>query len=450
MATVEGLAGLKGRPAALAPLGGRRTLRTSIALFDQIIVSGSNFAATVLLARMIGVEAFGVFSALWLVVLMSVSIHLGLIAAPLMTIGADKAGEERALYHGAVLANALLLCGAAFLAYLVAAFLVLRSSLAGPAAHAPAGLAAALAIAGTLYLFQDYQRRVFFIFGRPARVLLVDGLHQGLRLLGFIGLGAAGHLTVQSALWTMAGAALIAILAGQNLLPRAAWPGRHYGSATRRHWHSGKWMTLSGLLHWLLGNGPLLVVGILLGPAALGAMRAGQNLAGVLQVALQAFENIVPPAAARAFGRGGTAALRRYLARVAVLGAIVLLPLGALIAHDPALWLELVYGPGFTSPASVLIGYFLASALLFHCLVVICALRVMEVTRPLFTSALAATVISLTAAFPAVRLAGIDGAIAAMVAGHLVMLAWLLLGAARLLGSRPAPAGGRILGCGSW
>ena len=40
-------------------------------LFDQIVVSGSNFLISILILRYLGIEEFGVFSFFWLIILFS-------------------------------------------------------------------------------------------------------------------------------------------------------------------------------------------------------------------------------------------------------------------------------------------------------------------------------------------------------------------------------------------
>jgi O-antigen/teichoic acid export membrane protein len=54
-------------------------------LFDQIIVSGSNFLLSIFILRFLGAEVFGVFTFLWLFILFFNSIQMSLIISPMMT-----------------------------------------------------------------------------------------------------------------------------------------------------------------------------------------------------------------------------------------------------------------------------------------------------------------------------------------------------------------------------
>ena len=75
---------------------------------DQGVVSGVNFITGLLIARFLGIEAFGVFTLVWMAVLFVNSIQIAMISAPMMTIGPKQSDEERASYYGAVVMNQLI------------------------------------------------------------------------------------------------------------------------------------------------------------------------------------------------------------------------------------------------------------------------------------------------------------------------------------------------------
>ena len=63
-------------------LGGREIW----ALVDQALVSGSNFLTNIVLARMVGIEAFGAFTFAWMAVLFMNGFQNALIVAPMMSV----------------------------------------------------------------------------------------------------------------------------------------------------------------------------------------------------------------------------------------------------------------------------------------------------------------------------------------------------------------------------
>ena len=54
--------------------------------------------------------------------------------------------------------------------------------------------------------------------------------------------------------------------------------GRALAEVTARHWHFSKWMTLSEVMRWSMGDFFLIISGALLGPAIVGALRATMRL----------------------------------------------------------------------------------------------------------------------------------------------------------------------------
>ena len=69
-----------------------------LALCDQILVSGSNFFFGIVILRFLGAETFGLFSFLWLLVLLFNSLQLALIINPLLSISPKYTGENKLIY----------------------------------------------------------------------------------------------------------------------------------------------------------------------------------------------------------------------------------------------------------------------------------------------------------------------------------------------------------------
>src|SRR5688572_4823975 len=63
------------------------------ALIDQALVSGTNFAMAIVLARILGIAAFGQFSLVLVIIFFCLQIQQALITAPMMTLSA-RSGEK--------------------------------------------------------------------------------------------------------------------------------------------------------------------------------------------------------------------------------------------------------------------------------------------------------------------------------------------------------------------
>src|SRR5687767_12270622 len=71
-------------------------------LIDQVVVSGSNFLAAVIVARYLGLEEFGTFSIVLLVVLFFYSFQAALLLSPMLSIGPKQQPQHADRYFGAV------------------------------------------------------------------------------------------------------------------------------------------------------------------------------------------------------------------------------------------------------------------------------------------------------------------------------------------------------------
>ncbi|MGI9405205.1 MAG: hypothetical protein ACR2O4_02445, partial [Hyphomicrobiaceae bacterium] len=70
---------------------------------DQIVVSGGNFALTIILAHQLGIVKFGVWAAIWMCVYLAGAIHNALIITPLQMFTDEKARLEDRDYLGAMM-----------------------------------------------------------------------------------------------------------------------------------------------------------------------------------------------------------------------------------------------------------------------------------------------------------------------------------------------------------
>lgn len=72
-------------------------------------------------------------------------------------------------------------------------------------------------------------------------------------------------------------------------------------------------------------------------------VQAARLLIAPLQILSMGAGSVLGPRAARAFGRGGTVELRRFLGRLAPIWVLAFLAYGALVAVAPEFWLSVLY-----------------------------------------------------------------------------------------------------------
>lgn len=421
-----------------------RALRDpALSFSDQLLSSACNFLTTILLARALGLEAFGLYTMVWLALFFAMSLQLGLIVSPMMSIGTKEEGAEAEAYY-----TVIFLHQAGFVVVAtIAIFTVLMLAAGTASSLAEAALPGAMAAAS--YLTQDFLRRYLFARRRPAGILLIDAINQTLKLGALIVLWQAGMISVANALWVVAGAAAISTLCGLGMSGPLLWRRETLASVTGRQWRSARWLVLTGSVQWALGYSGLLVTAGLFGPKVLGALRAAQSLLAVLNVVREALENIVPPLAGKALAEGGMPGLHRILGHAMLFagltGAVAVVGLGL---FGPWL-LHQLYGGEILEFDWVIVWYSFALPMALMSLVLGCAFRALERTRPVFMATLVGGCLNLLAVYPAALTFGVAGLIAVTLLSELAALTVLVVLAIRipgLLASSPAgSAGSRVV-----
>jgi len=410
---------------------------------DQALSSACNFLTTILLARALGLEAFGHYTIVWLALYFAMSLQLGLIVSPMMSIATKEQGAEAEAYYTIVFLHQ-----AGYVIFATAAIFAVLT-LVADADSLLAGAALPGAMAAASYLTQDFLRRYLFARRRPAGILLIDTINQALKLGALALLWQAGMISVATALWAVAGAAAVSTACGLSMSGPLLWRRQILLSVTGRQWRSARWLVLTGSVQWALSYSGLLVTAGLFGPKVLGALRAAQSLLAVLNVVREALENIVPPLAGKALAEGGMQGLHRMLARAMLFagltGAMTVLGLGL---FGPWL-LHRLYGGEILEFDWVIIWYSFAFPMALTSLVLGCAFRALERTRPVFVASLIGGCFNLLAVYPAAATFGVAGLIAVTLLSELaalVVLVTLALRVPGLLGSPPAaPVRGRMM-----
>ncbi len=260
---------------------------------DQAIVSGAAVLTQLIVVRHLGLDTYGCFAAISLVQLFILSVQQsGLTGIFQVNYPKLSAGERVNYLYGSWTIEVLIVLVSATL--LLPLKLVTSFSLA-PEIYAPALLTI------TLGLLQDFFRRVLLCTGAPDKALTIDLLNNGLQIIGLALLGVAFRASLKSVLWICAVSFIPALLLSYYWI-RPRFQLKNVINTSRLNGTESLWMLAAGLLQWLAGNIYILAAGWWLSPAALGILRLGQYLFGIINVALQAIENYLLPRAAAMAG----------------------------------------------------------------------------------------------------------------------------------------------------
>lgn len=392
-------------------------------LGDQALVSGSNFITGVLLARVMGLEAFGAYVVAQAYLLYANTFQSSLVVSPMMTaIPAETDSRTQHLLVRGFFGYTLLVLGVTLMGVQLLAWLLGQWS-----EHLGLGrLALPLALAMIGFQLQDWLRRALYVKTANRAVFFSDLFAYGghLAVLGW--LGGQGQLAPNTALLAMALAFFCSALA--TALSAGIRPGYEEARLViQRHWRASRDFLATWQLQWVGSQGVVLLGAGMIGQQAAGAIRAAQNLLGPINVAFQWMDNVVPVRAAVHLRDAGRRALIAYLGRIGVVGAFVLGLFAILLLPVDEWLMAMLYGEEYR-PFAILVvfqalyyffGHGYRMAAYYH--------RAMEQTRVLAHASFWWAVISVALALVTVRGLGERGIMLALIAGEvaaLLFLAW--------------------------
>ena len=395
--------------------------RRNQTIADQVFVSASNFATTILLVRGLGLREFGVFAVVYALMMLANNIQLSFICSPMITVSALKEdGPPRASYLRGMFGVQIWFCVFITLIAAVSSGFYLRfKGLPGQMHLLPAFL-----VAMSAYLMQDWLRRYYFASGKALDAIWNDFISYPGQALLLLALYYFHRLTVNSALWSIAVTSGAAFLLG-FLIERLRFAQAEVRTAWQQSHRLSRDLAIASQLQWFVYQGAMLFGAGILGAEAAGSVRATQNVVGPINVAYQAMENLVPLRAGEEMRRGGIPQVVRFLVRFGLKGLAALSVLFLGMALFSKQFLTLFYGHKVGVYAGVLDLQMLYFLLLWPLRQLSYLFRTIDRTMSILMASLAAAVTSLVLLYPAVHLFHAMGIMIAAVAGQAANLLYL-------------------------
>ncbi|MEN1678532.1 MAG: hypothetical protein AAGJ46_02995 [Planctomycetota bacterium] len=335
----------------------RMAPRSVWVLFDQGMVSLTNFAASVAVARFAGGEQLGLYFLGFGGLMLAHSVAKALVWTPYTAAVPHKSDAAKATFTGSATFFAV---AVGLIGSVVALLAAAGCWWLSPASFFP-GVLAAVALAAPFWLLREHVRRVCLAELRIGEVLLFDIAACAIQLAAIGLLLVSDQLTGATALLTVAAPALAGFVwlairrrrvsislaqvkrDGAETWPFAKWLGG--GAASVQAGEQG--------MRWLMPG--------LHGLMATGQLAAGQQIIQLANPLVLGVSNYLGPSSANVYGEGGLAGLWRHTVRgtywlvlcgsVATAGLVTLGPLFARLVFgadfeqvDPLLILSLALG----------------------------------------------------------------------------------------------------------
>jgi len=403
--------------------------QSNLIFIDQAIVSGSNFLISILILRFIGIESFGIFSFIWLLLLFINSVQLAYVISPLLTNAPKQKKTEINLFYGHSFIQQFFFTLLAFifsfyfLEYLgnfIKSYKLEKFSL-------PFSL--------TILFSQFYQflRRICFSKSLFLKATISDFILYLLIITSLVYFNYVNELNLNKILWIFVIFFCTGTIYNLPLILSFNFNIKKTPHFIKENWIIGKWLLFTSILQWFSGNLWVINTGIILGPYTLGIVRACQTVLNISNLAFQSFENFFPSLTSLKYKKGGLKSMNDYLDSLNKKGLLFTIFFSVIIIFLAKPILYFIYGNEVANYSELLI--FLTFLIPLHFLQYPSSygLRTLGKTKPIFFSYLFTSVFSILASTYMIDYFKLYGLIFGLYFSQIIISSYIYLSYKKLL-----------------
>lgn len=321
----------------------------SLALLDQMVVSGTNFATVILIANLCSTSQLGIFSLAWTIVGFFRTAQDRMLSAPYLVFVHRKSTDSKSFLGSSLVHQACLAIVGSVTAAAAAIYFTAKGK--------PVGLApvmATLIFSMPPLMLRDHIRAICAAHFRYGTSLAINSM-IGVVQIGAIGvLWYSGNVNIPWVSICLGIACLVPLAIWLTWCPQPFRVRRERIAADwRLSWSYSRWLVaarIAGMAGFLLV--PWIVVYVM-DTAAAGAFAACSNLVGLSLMFITGMNNFFQPRTVRAYHDHGVNAMTRSVVETVAIFAVALamVSLTFYIAGD--LLLGRIYGASFGHLGSV-------------------------------------------------------------------------------------------------
>lgn len=317
-------------------------------LGDQAVISLANFLVTLVLARALGAYGFGVVNIGIGVLVLAVAVQNGIICQPLNIIGSALHDQS---YKNFVRASTV---GQAIFTLLSVVLLAVTSIATAALGWSFSGTVLALVPVMVGYQGQAFVRRVMYMENRLKAVFCYDSFNYGGQAVMIATFGLTGNLEAASTALLLLSVPSLAATGTGFWVIRQSMDGIVDSDDLNRIWRFGRWLGAASLVAALAYQVHVYIAAVVLGPAALGVLRAAEIFFRPVGVYLTFLGTVLPIRFSKVMAAGGIAALDREVRRAVriIVIPVLLLCVAAIIVGSSTA--TILFGPDFSVPAWIL------------------------------------------------------------------------------------------------
>lgn len=278
---------------------------------DQAVVSGANFATSVIIGRFGNKEDLGLYALGFTLVLLAQNTQTALITGAYQVFSPKMGEEERQPYTGSALMHHIVIAVGLAGMLLCAGLLMQRS---GGAAAGLAPVVITLAFVISPILLKEFARQVSFARLHAGIALSLDASVSFMQIIGLVALALIGSLHGYSAFWVIGAATAVSALSWVVL--RRDEYRVELGRVERDFWSNwsfSRWMFVTNLA-WMAANQvyPWFLV-VFHGPEANGEFSACNTVVFLVNPFILGLGNFIGPKTVHALVEHGLAGMKRIV-----------------------------------------------------------------------------------------------------------------------------------------
>jgi O-antigen/teichoic acid export membrane protein len=402
-----------------APRRGRLFGKNIWAMGDQVLISGTNFLTTVLIARALLPSVFGTFTLVYSALLLANIFQSTLITQAHNVLGANRTGEPYRRYTTSTALSQLMLLG---IEAAISLIVVLVAQWKGsPNTRLLMWVAPAI----IAWQLQEFIRRVLYTECRFAAAFWNDSISYGVQTILVAFLWFTKELTGVSAMFALTVTSAAAVILGLYQIQKSLeW--NFDPSILFENWTFGKWLIGGELVQWFASlQLYLFLAAYMLGTHATGELKAAQTIFGPTRVFSFYLGTVLPIRFARALAKKGSQAVDSLLLH----SAIRVLPLLGLycflIALFPRLLMQLMFGRDYAGTPAVLSLYSIYAFMTYAQTLLVSVLTAKRLTHTIFIANVYGTLITLAMSYWIISYFKVAGATIAIGISSLIITAYL-------------------------
>ena len=362
-----------------------------LTLFDQIVVSGSNFLISILILRYLGIEEFGVFSFFWLIILFIGSIQQSLIISPLFSNVPKYKLSNLNLFYGNVFIQQIILIIFTILAFYLSSKLFDFVS----SEYDLRKYFYALSLLIVFFQLYNFFRKLHYSKNLFLNIFIIDLIIYSIFFIIIIYCNFNNSLNLLIVLKIFIFIFILGTLLSFKLYKYLKFKKKLFFNIIKENWSISSWLVLSNIIQWFSANLWLINIGLILGPFYLGIIRACQTILNISNLLFQTLENLYAQRISLILQNQGKLKMNNYISKLNLKGLFITILLSFLIYYSSELLLMIFYGEDVSKFKHILSILAFMIPLNFLNYLIPYGLRALRKTFPIFLSYLSTSIIAL-------------------------------------------------------